>query len=788
MDKRNECSTETGMADENSLNENDARPLNAAIVGGGKGCVSIMQMVEEGTLQDFPMRILGVADVNPDAPGIHHAREIGVPLVTLEYKDLFNIRDLDLIIELTGIRKLMDEIERTRPKHVHIIDHVVAQLFWKLHQAQQSVIQQRTEMRKRVEEERERVTQILNSIPDEILVLDREMIVQDTNSSFLTNNNLTIEEVRGQRCYDIPQRVRGECQIAVGDCRFRNVIEEGNSEYFIRKHYDEDGQARYASIVGAPWRDRDGNVVGMLEITRDITKRIRLEEDLQVTEVQLKRLMEMAPQATSVKDRSGRYSDVNPATCQLFGKDASEIVGRTDLELFPRDAADKLKLGDPDALKKGDSVSNQIELELNDRKVFLSMVKFPIMDKEGKPTSVCSFAEDITARREAEIQLNTTREYLQNIIDNSPVLIITSNLDGNIVSFNRGAEESLGYRSDEVIGKSGSVLFIDPSLREELLHQVRKTGKPVRDYSTELRRKDGAPLPVSMTLSQLRDSSGRMIGIVGISKDISQRKALMQQILQSERQAAVGRLASGVAHEINNPLAIISEIAGFLNEMLEDESDKLSKDFLDELRDGLPKILKHVKRGKEITHRLLTFARKTEERVQIADVNAALEEILPFLEKQARLANVTIHRDYQDGLLQVPIEELQLQEIFINLITNSIHALGDREQGNIWLTTREEDGKVTISVRDDGKGIDDSVRDRLFDPFVTTKPTGQGTGLGLSICYGIVKRHDGEIRVVSEEGKGATFIVILPVAPSHKAHEKNQWENEYELDRNLSKE
>ena len=582
--------------------------------------------------------------------------------------------------------------------------------------------------------------------------------------------------------------MRGECQIAVGDCRFRNVIEEGNSEYFIRKHYDEDGQARYASIVGAPWRDRDGNVVGMLEITRDITKRIRLEEDLQVTEVQLKRLMEMAPQATSVKDRSGRYSDVNPATCQLFGKDASEIVGRTDLELFPRDAADKLKLGDPDALKKGDSVSNQIELELNDRKVFLSMVKFPIMDKEGKPTSVCSFAEDITARREAEIQLNTTREYLQNIIDNSPVLIITSNLDGNIVSFNRGAEESLGYRSDEVIGKSGSVLFIDPSLREELLHQVRKTGKPVRDYSTELRRKDGAPLPVSMTLSQLRDSSGRMIGIVGISKDISQRKALMQQILQSERQAAVGRLASGVAHEINNPLAIISEIAGFLNEMLEDESGKLSKDFLDELRDGLPKILKHVKRGKEITHRLLTFARKTEERVQIADVNAALEEILPFLEKQARLANVTIHRDYQDGLLQVPIEELQLQEIFINLITNSIHALGDREQGNIWLTTREEDGKVTISVRDDGKGIDDSVRDRLFDPFVTTKPTGQGTGLGLSICYGIVKRHDGEIRVVSEEGKGATFIVILPVAPSHKAHEKNQWENEYELDRNLSKE
>ncbi|MBN2317429.1 MAG: PAS domain S-box protein, partial [Acidobacteria bacterium] len=713
----------------------------------------------------------GVADINPDAPGIRHAKEVGVPVVTLRYKDLYEIPDLDLIIELTGIRSLTDEIERTRPPHVHIIDHVVAGLLWKLHRAQQSVIEHRTEMEKRVEAERERVTQILNSIPDEILVLDREMIVQDTNSSFLKNNKMTLEQARGQHCYDIPQLVRGECQIAVGDCRFRNVTENGESESFVRKHYDGDGNVRYTSIVGAPWRDRDGNVVGMIEITRDITQRIRLEEDLQVMEVQLQKLMEMAPQATWIKDRNGRYNDVNPATCVLFGKNAGEIMGRTDLELFPRDAAEKLKHGDQDALKKGDSVSYQIELDLGSRKVFLSMVKFPMVDKEGKRTAVCGIAEDITAQKEAEIQLKSTREYLQNIIDNSPVLIITSNLEGNIVSFNRGAEESLGYSAEEVIGKSGALFFIDPALREDLLNQVRKTGKPVRDYSLELKKKDGSPLPVSMTLSQLLDSSGRTIGIVGISKDISQRKALMGQIIQSERQAAVGRLASGVAHEINNPLAIISEIAGFLNEMMEEGRGKMSKEFMEELRDGLPKILKHVKRGKDITHRLLTFARKTEDRVQLADVNASLEEILPFLEKQARLANVTIHRDYQDGLSKVPMEELQLQEIFINLITNGIQALGDQEEGNIWLTTREEDGKVTISVKDDGEGIDDSVRDRLFDPFTTTKPTGVGTGLGLSICYGIVKRHDGEIRVVSNPGQGATFNVILPAVKLRKSQE-----------------
>jgi PAS domain S-box-containing protein len=756
------------MAGNPSSSKNDTRPLNAAIVGGGKGCVSIMQMVEEGTLQDFPMRILGVADINPEAPGILHAKELGVPVVTQEYRDLYDIKDLDLIIELTGISKLKDEIERTRPASVHIIDHVGAELFWKLHQAQQSVIEHRTEMEKRVELERNRVTEILNSIPDEILVIDKEMVVQDANSSFLKNNSLSIDNVRGQHCYDIPQHARGECQIAVGDCRFRPVIGEGVSESFVRKHYDEEGQVRYASIVGAPWRDGEGNVIGMIEITRDITERIRLEEDLQVMEVQLQRLMEMAPQATAVKDRNGRYNDVNPAVCKLFGKEAGEIMGRTDLELFARDAAEKLKIGDQEALKKRDTISYQTELELNGRKVFLSMVKFPIMDKEGKSNAVCCIAEDVTARKEAEIQLNTTREYLQNIIDNSPVLIITSNLEGNIVSFNRGAVESLGYDTSEVIGQSGSKFFMDPSLREELLDRVRKTGKPIRDYSLELKKKDNNPLPVSMTLSQLLDSSGKMIGIVGISKDISQRKALMGQIIQSERQAAVGRLASGVAHEINNPLAIISEIAGFLNEMIEDSPRTPGRELMDELKDGLPKILKHVKRGKEITHRLLTFARKTEDRVQLADVNASLEEILPFLEKQAHLASVTIHRDYQEPLPKVSIEELQLQEIFINLITNAIQAMENKEKGNIWLTTREQDGRVTISVRDDGEGIDDSIRDRLFDPFTTTKPTGVGTGLGLSICYGIVKLHDGEIRVVSNPGEGAMFLVDLPAAKVSK--------------------
>jgi PAS domain S-box-containing protein len=738
------------------------RHINTAIVGGGKGCVSVLEMVKDDTLGRFLLKVQGVADVDPQAPGLRYAREIGIPMVTTDYRDLFEIPDLDLIIELTGSYEVRDEIERTRPRKIRLIDHFGARLFWELHQAEEAVIRQRTEMRERVEAERVRVVQILDSIPDEILVLDSEMMIQDANAAFLRNNKLTIEDVRGHHCYEIDQRVRGECQVAVGNCPFFAVSKEGRPTSVVRKHFDEEGRPRYAVIVGAPLLDAEGHVLGMIEMTRDISDRIRLEEDLQATEVQLQQFMVQAPLATYVKNRAGQYIDVNPATCEMFQKKASEILGKTDYEIFGREAAEKMREGDREAWNERFAVNVDIEVQLGERLVFLSTVKFPIVDHDGKPTALCGLSTDITAQKEAEIKLNETREHLQNIMDNSPVIIVTTDLEGNIVSFNRGAEESLGYTADEVIGQPAAKFYQDPTKREEFLRLV-KAGQAVKDYSYELLRKDGSLLPVSITLSQLKDAAGNMIGTVGMSKDISSRKTLMNQMLQSERMAAVGRLASGVAHEINNPLAVIGEIAGFLGSLVEEGSKTGEDELRRELIEGLPKIQNQVTRVRDITQRLLTFARKTEARVNIADVNASLEEILPFLEKEAKLAQATIHRDYQQDLPRVPIEEMQLQEVFINLITNAIHALAKGNGGNIWLTTRTEGGKVVVTVKDDGPGIDEKVRDRLFEPFVTTKAVGEGTGLGLSICYGIVKRFDGEIRVYSQPGEGATFTVILPV-------------------------
>lgn len=742
-------------------NTSSSKLTNAAIVGGGKGCKSILEMVQGDTLGQFRMRVLGVADVDPEAIGIRYAQELGVPFVTTDYRKLYEIPDLRVIIELTGDNAIRDEIERTRPKHIRLIDHYGARLFWEIHQAEEAIILQRTEMQQSVEAERERIAEILDSIPDEIVVVDTEMLIKDANSSFLHNNNCSIDDVRGLNCYEVEQGIRGECQVAVGNCPFFTVMKEGRPTSLVRKHFGKSGETRYTSIVGAPLRDREGRITGMIEIIRDITKRIRLEETLATTEVHLQQFMELAPLATYAKNHAGQYIDANPAACVLLAKKKEELLGKTDLELFPRETAEKLREGEQEVWQEHGSVCMETELKIGDRRIFLSTVKFPIVDPEGNPTALCGLSQDITAQKEAEKELRETREYLQNILDNSPVIIITTDMNGNIVSFNRGAERSLGYGAGEVIGKPATMFYQDPTKREEFLRLI-KSGKTVQDYSYEFLCKDGSLLPVSITLSELKNSSGRTIGTVGMSKDISHRKALMAQILQSERMAAVGRLASGVAHEINNPLAIISEITGFLNELAEDESEAHRTETMQELKEALPKIRKQIERGRDITHRLLNFARKTEMSIEHADVNTVLKEILPFLAKECRLAGITIHRDYQRDLPKVTIDETQLQEILMNLTKNAIDALSSNGGGNLWLETHEEKGKVVISVRDDGPGIDDAIRDRLFDPFASTKSIKQGTGLGLSICYAIVKRYDGEIRVFSEPDGGASFKVFLP--------------------------
>lgn len=745
------------MSSEKNRSDNG---MITAIIGGGKGCEAVLKFVRSDRLGRFRMNVKGVADTDPEAPGLQYARELGIHTTT-DFRELFDVSGLRLVLELTGNDQVRDEVEKNRPRNVRFIDHFAARLFWELSRIEQELEKQRFELEQREVAEQERIGRIYDSLPDEILVVDRDMIVQHANQTFLRKNDLSLDEVVGEYCYEISQHIRGDCQVALENCPFFEVMHTNTPKTIIRKHFDSEGNTRYASIGAAPLTDIDGEVTGMIEMTRDITHRIHLEEELKATEVQLRQFMEMSPLATYVKSRQGIYIEANPAACQLLGKDKAEIIGHTDKELLPKNVAEVFMQGDDLAFRKQRQIQYDSEVSLHGSRRYLSTVKYPVLDATGSVTAVGGITRDVTERKKVQLELINTQQYLESILEHSPLAIITTDLQGLVVSFNPGAEDILGHQADDIIGQSAGILFQNKEERAPLVRRAG-LGRPVHDYEVNLLHKDQRPIPATISMSVLKDSSGKTIGYVSMCRDISARRNLMNQIIRSERLAAVGKLAAGVAHEINNPLAVIAETNGYLLDLLNGVAIGDDTILKNELAEGLPKISNQVKRCRTITSHLLNFASKREAQITVANVNAAFDEILPLLEKQANLANVKIHRDYADRLPPIQIDEVQFEEILVNLITNAIHALSEQQGGNIWLTAERLGRRLDVSVRDDGPGIPEEVRDTLFDPFVTTKPVGQGTGLGLSICYGIVKRHDGEIRVETKLGVGTRFDVIVP--------------------------
>jgi two-component system, NtrC family, sensor kinase len=244
---------------------------------------------------------------------------------------------------------------------------------------------------------------------------------------------------------------------------------------------------------------------------------------------------------------------------------------------------------------------------------------------------------------------------------------------------------------------------------------------------------------------------------------MEQEKAASDDLMvQSAKMAALGKMAAGIAHEINNPLAIIGEKAGWMKDLLEKEDIKESPNLM-EFEDCIKKIERQVDRSRTITHRLLRFGRRMEPTEEMVDVNQILAETITFLENEAHYRDISIHTTYDDKLPRVTTDSAQLQQVFLNIINNAIDAIG--KGGSINLKTSYDGanhGNVLIEISDNGPGIPKETLGKIFDPFFTTKSAQEGTGLGLSISYSIIEKLGGKITVASEEGKGTIFTIYVP--------------------------
>jgi len=257
-----------------------------------------------------------------------------------------------------------------------------------------------------------------------------------------------------------------------------------------------------------------------------------------------------------------------------------------------------------------------------------------------------------------------------------------------------------------------------------------------------------------------------------------EEKHLMdEKLIETGKLASIGELASGVAHEINNPVAIMVEEAGWIGDLLEEEEEFQGSKNIEELRRALAQIKTQGKRCKEITRKLLSFARKTSLSVQDIQVNELIEEIVGISAQRAKYGMVEIMTRLQESLPSVRVSMSELQQVILNLINNALDAM-EKKGGKLTLSTRAQDGFVVVEVADTGVGIPAANLHRIFDPFFTTKAVGKGTGLGLSICYGIIENMGGRIEVQSTVGVGTTFSVYIPALKSEPVENDSNEENE----------
>jgi two-component system NtrC family sensor kinase len=256
-----------------------------------------------------------------------------------------------------------------------------------------------------------------------------------------------------------------------------------------------------------------------------------------------------------------------------------------------------------------------------------------------------------------------------------------------------------------------------------------------------------------------------------IARTDQEKQVVDEQIVETGKLASIGELAAGIAHEINNPVAIMVEEAGWIGDLLEEEEFKEGNN-LNEFKRALAQINTQGKRCKEITSKLLTFARKTDSRITEVRINELLDEMVSLSSQRAKYSNVSITTDFEEGIPAIRVSQSELQQVFLNLINNSLDAM-EKRGGVLRIKARRHEDEIIVEVTDNGPGIPKANLGRIFDPFFTTKPVGKGTGLGLSICYGIINKMGGEIEVQSAVDVETTFRVRMPLPERMKKTEVN---------------
>ena len=836
---------------------NELLESNIAIVGGGRFCKNLLELLFSEHFEEQRPSILGVADKDDQAEGLLYASRKGI-LTTRDYRELFELENLQTIMELTADDKLSVIINMTKPGEVRLIDHVEARTIW-------TALRVEAEKRKALkvlgrhkdsthdindlfEQFADRLGEVIRQRSNRYVEIERELVESEialsqiiegsTIPTFVLNQdhivthwNTAMERLTGTPAATIVGTTRpstpfwgeerptmadvildqiseGEIQKLYGEkWRKSALIEEAYEAEVFFPRLGENG--KWCWFTAAPIKGHDGSIVGAIETLWDKTEDKKAEEERERHTRELSTLCTIYSALNAPADLESRINQAVEELLNFLSADGICIYlldndGKYYLRFcrgLSEDACKAVSVLDENSIIHRVAQSNEYtiyeelpegcpdEICTLEQEEIASIAYVPISSKEKKTFGVIRIGSrkpmyfnqeqknvlELIGNRigvaieNAMLQeqyIKSEKKY-RTLFNNDPhPIFILNSKTFEILDMNQRAQDSYGYSREELLGRP--FLEIGEEDDEEMARALNNLAEDQSLLFTKKRhyRKGRKPFYVNINISFAK--YGERNVIIVSTTDITEVVEKETQLIQAGKMTTLGVMAAGMAHEINQPLNVIQVCADFFLKMLK-RGAKIDDE---DLRTMANDIVANVERASGVIKHVRDFARQSELVHSKVNINDPIKDVFKVLGHQLKVHDVNVELDLQPNLPDIMAEHNRLEQVFINLVSNAIDAMDEKNsQPDVLDSSKQltiksfvEEELVTVLVSDTGTGMSEEVKNKIIEPFFTTKKVGKGTGLGVSISYGIVKDYGGSIDIESEIGRGTTFKLMFPAA------------------------
>jgi PAS domain S-box-containing protein len=590
---------------------------------------------------------------------------------------------------------------------------------------------------------------LIDSFDDILLALSLEGDIRAVNRSFADLVGLTFQQIIGRRLGDLLEEGSGEGGELVRRAMPR-FLERRNWSGIVQVRLKSRNTVHYFDCVAHAMLRAD-KVQGITVLARDITA-------LRRNEARFTELFETLQEGIYIITPEDQILDANPALVAMLGYDSKdELLACKVSDVFPDKSLRNTVREEVDSqpVVKGREITL---LRKDGRRIACLNTAAAVHDNAGKVVRYQGALMDITARREIEHRLHQQQEFARRLVDSFPDLILVLDASYRYTFISPSVRDVLGYEP----GEDPNIQLGDrthPEDRQALrsLYEDLLAGRQsFASLEVRVRHKLGDWRRIRCHFSPLHDEEGRIEGVVISGRDVTELKRLEEQLIQAEKLAAMGQMLAGVAHELNNPLTAILGVTELVRER---------PDLNESMKRQLDLTHRQARRAARIVQNLLEFSRPASPQKGPIDLNSIIDRTLQLHEHSLRRNSIAVDFHPQPGLPGVIGDGNQLIQVFLNLVSNAEQAIREvRDSGRIQIRIAHSNGRISVTVQDDGVGIKPEAIPKIFDPFYTTKRPGGGTGLGLSICMSILREHGGAIEAEALPAGGSAFTVYLPAA------------------------